>query len=160
MQTRKIESGYLMKFSTGEEIVSGLVKFCIDSRIVCGSFTAIGATTKVTLGFYSLAKKEYHWKEFFGEFEITGGVGNIAMFEEKPMVHMHTSIADAAFNAFGGHVKSLVVGATCEVVLTIYAEKLERKADVGVGLNLWGLEAALPAAVSLEVFLVKSQKAI
>ena len=140
MQTRKIESGYLMKFSTGEELVSRLVQFCTDNHIVAGSFTVIGATTKVVLGFYSLNKKEYHWKEFFGEFEIAGGVGNIAMFEEKPMVHMHTSVADEEFNTFGGHVKILVVGATCEVVLTTYAELLERKPDSAVGLNLWGLE--------------------
>ncbi len=137
MQTRKTESGYLIKFSTGEELVSCLVQFCTNNHIVAGSFTAIGATTKVSLGFYSLHKKEYHWKEFLGEFEITGGVGNIAVFEEKPVIHMHTTIADEEFNAFGGHVKSLVVGATCEVVLTTYAEPLERKFDEKVGLNLW-----------------------
>ena len=140
MQTRKTESGFFIKLNTGEELVTELVRFCSESGIKAGSFTAIGATTKIMLGFYSLEKKQYHWKEFSGEFEITGGVGNIALFEGKPVVHMHTSIADAAFNAFGGHVKSLVVGATCEVVLTAYEEMLERKSDVGVGLNLWGLE--------------------
>ncbi len=139
MRTRKTENGYLLKLSTGEELVAGLIEFCISNHIVAGSFTAIGATTKTMLGFYSLEKKEYHWKEFSGEFEITGGVGNISFFEGKPVIHMHTSIADEVFNAFGGHVKSLVVGATCEVVLTTYAEPLERKLDAQVGLNLWGL---------------------
>ena len=126
MKTRKVTNGYLIKFSTGEEPVGGLIEFCSANAISAGSFTAIGATTHVALGFYSLEKKQYHWKDFIGEFEITGGVGNISIYEGKPLIHMHTTIADEEFNAFGGHVKSLVVGATCEVVLTTYAELLER----------------------------------
>ena len=139
MKTRKTESGYLLKLSTGEELVSELSQFCLENAIFAGSFTVIGATTQIDLGFYSLTKKEYSWREFSGEFEITGGVGNITIFEQKPVIHMHTAISDEAFNAYGGHVKSLVVGATCEVVLVVYTKTMERKFDAEVGLNLWGL---------------------
>ena len=139
MYIRKTEHGYLLRLITGEELVSKLMEFFIEQKLQAATFTAIGATTEITLGFYSLTKKEYHWKEFSGEFEIASGVGNISTFEGKPVVHMHTSISDEEMRAFGGHVKKLVVGATCEVVLTTYAEPLERKADAAVGLNLWGL---------------------
>ena len=139
MYIRKTEHGYLLRLVTGEELVAQLIEFFIEQELQAATFTAIGATTEITLGFYSLGKKEYHWKEFSGEFEIMGGVGNISTFEGKPVVHMHTSISDEEMKAFGGHVKRLVVGATCEVVLQVYAEQLVREADAAVGLNLWGL---------------------
>ena len=128
-----------MRAEKGEELISELLRFFSDTKHPSASFTVIGATSDVELGFYSLTKKEYHWKNFVGEYEITGGVGNIAYFEGKPVVHLHTTIADADFKAFGGHVRRLVVGATCEVTLLFHENVHEREFVPEIGLNLWKL---------------------
>ncbi len=139
MKARKIKNGYLIRFFRGEELVSSLKNFSIQNDVRAGTFTVIGATTKIELGFYSLGHKEYSWKLFEGEFEVTGAGGNIGMFQEEVVIHLHATIADINFNAYGGHVRSMVVGATCEVVITIFDEMIERKFDEDIGLNLWNI---------------------
>ena len=139
MQVRKNEYGYIVRFEAGEEMIALLKKFCKENDFRAAAFTAIGATTKIELGFYELSSKRYHWKEFSGEYEVTGGVGNISIFENDIVIHMHTSIADITYRAYGGHVRSLVVGATLEVVLTRFGDAIERKSDEKIGLNLWSI---------------------
>lgn len=139
MKIRDDVNEILFRFERGEELISGLIEHFSVRKGKSGSFTVIGATTSIELGFYSLEKKEYHWREFIGEFEITGGVGNVSFFEGKPIVHLHSTIADAEFNAFGGHVRKLVVGATCEVSLQFHENRLEREFVPEIGLNLWKL---------------------
>ena len=58
------------------------------------------------------------------------------VLEEKPMIHLHITIADDEYHAYGGHVKKLIVGATCELTLFVSKERIERKYDEGTGLNL------------------------
>lgn len=136
MKARTLEFGYILRFEKGDELMSCLEQFSLENKVSFASFTLLGATTDVQLGFFSLADKQYHWKNFTGEFEIVGGVGNIAHCETKPMIHLHITIADAEYQTFGGHVKRLVVGATCELTLFSSNEYIERKFDEVVGLNL------------------------
>ena len=140
MKIRKEKSGVLVRFEKGEELISGLIEVIsqMDAK-KSGAFNVIGATTDIELGFYSLNKKEYHWKSFVGEYEVTGGVGNISYFDGRPVVHLHTTIADAEFSVFGGHVRKLVVGATCEVSLIFHDKVQEREPVDKIGLNLWKL---------------------
>lgn len=137
MKTSK--NGVLIRLEMGEELISRLIEIFSQEKGMTGSFSVIGATTEIELGFYSLTKKEYHWQTFTGEYEITGGIGNVSYFEDTPVVHLHTTIADDAFNAFGGHVRKLVVGATCEISLVFHEHLLEREAVPEIGLNLWKL---------------------
>ncbi len=136
MKVRKLNFGYIFRFEKGDELMSTLVKFISDNQKPFASFTLIGATTDVELGFFSLKDKAYHWRNFTGEFEIVGGVGNISLYEEKPMIHLHITIADDEYRAYGGHVRKLIVGATCELTLFTSKVEIERKFDEGTGLNL------------------------
>ncbi len=136
MKVKKLNFGYILRFEKGDELMSTLVKFIADNQTSFASFTLIGATTEVELGFFSLKDKAYHWKNFTGEYEIVAGVGNVATHEEKPMIHLHITIADDEFHAYGGHVRKLIVGATCELTLYTSEVRIERKFDEETGLNL------------------------
>lgn len=136
MKVRKLNFGYIFRFEKGDELMSILEKFIADNQAHFASFTLVGATTNVELGFFSLKEKEYHWRNFTGEYEIVGSVGNIALHEEKPMIHLHITIADDEYRAYGGHVRKLIVGATCELTLSTSQERIERKFDEETGLNL------------------------
>ena len=139
MKAKKVDFGHILRIEKGEELIATLIAYCKENNIFFGSFALIGATTDIELGFFSLNDKKYHWKNFLGEFEITGGTGNITILEDEPMIHLHATLADENYQTFGGHVKHLIVGATCEVTLWVSGEKIERKLDEEVGLNLWEL---------------------
>ena len=139
MKIKANENCALVRFECGEELISLLVGMFSGTEARSGSFTLIGATSSIELGFYSLEKKAYHWKIFNGEYELTGGIGNISFFEGSPVVHLHTTIADSDFNAYGGHVRKLIVGATCEVTIDFHKETLIREPVPEIGLNLWKL---------------------
>lgn len=140
MKSRTTVIGYLLSIEPGEEIIEILITFARQKNITAGTFTAIGAVSAVELGYYELLEKQYHWKQFDGTIEIASAMGNIAWLHEDPIVHMHGVFSGADFNAFAGHVKSAIVSAACEIVLTTHADKLERKFNEYTGLNLWDCE--------------------
>ncbi|KKU79410.1 MAG: hypothetical protein UY04_C0010G0027 [Parcubacteria group bacterium GW2011_GWA2_47_7] len=138
MKSRHTEKGYLILIEPGEEIVSTISAFVVANNIAAGTFTAIGAVSSVDLGYYELAEKEYHWKNFQGTIEIASGIGNIAWLDDDtPIVHFHGVFSGSDFVAFAGHVRHAIVSAACEVVLIDYRDRLLRKMDKTIGLNLW-----------------------
>lgn len=144
MRSRNTTNGWLLCFETGDELIEALRQFATTHNISCGTFTAIGAASEVELGFYDLPNKTYYWKTFSGMFELTSGIGNIskhvsAPLDDKTVIHMHGTFADADYRVFGGHVRKLVVGATVELVLCVSSEPLLREYDEKTGLNLWKL---------------------
>ena len=78
--------------------------------------------------------------DFNGEYELTGLIGNITIKENEPFVHIHTTISDEDCNAFGGHLFSAVVTATCEIMLTLMKKTINRVECNEVGLYLWDFE--------------------
>ena len=137
MHVRKTQSGYYLRLETGNEIIFSLQQFAKDNDVRMASFTMMGAVTYAELGYFTLSQKQYHWKEFSGEFEILASSGNISIMQEEPLIHLHTTLSGADFLAFGGHVKHATVGATREIIVFEEKETLERAFDEKSGLNLW-----------------------
>ena len=72
--------------------------------------------------------------------EITGVHGNAAQNEAgETVLHLHGTFADENYQVIGGHVKDLVVGGTCEVIVRPLDAKLTRAKDEATGLNLLSL---------------------
>lgn len=117
-------------------MVTRLTEFCKENNIFAGFFSGLGACSEVMLAYYDLERKEYldhHKKE---DLEIVSLTGNIAKMDEKIVIHVHGSVSNRAFQTFSGHVKKLVVSATCEVHLTTLPKRMERAFDEETGLNL------------------------
>ena len=69
--------------------------------------------------------------------EITSLQGNVAWDGDEPVIHLHGTFSDESMQAFGGHIKELQVGGTCEILLhRWYKDALTRQADPATGLNL------------------------
>lgn len=129
-----------MRLETGEEVVGSLVALAKEKNIRMASLSMMGALSHALLGYYTLSEKQYHWKNFDGEFEILGATGNIAMHDDAPMLHLHATLSGSDFAAFGGHVQSATVATTCEIVMTVEEGVLVRTLDEQAGLNLWNLK--------------------
>lgn len=139
MQFKKIEDNYFIKLKRGENIVEILTKFCQQEQIKFGTISAIGGIDQATLGWYELAIKSYHWKDFSGNFEVVSLTGNVVLLNGQPFLHLHTVFSDESHQAFAGHLKEARVAVTLEVVIKKIAAEVERKMDDEIGLNLLDL---------------------
>jgi predicted DNA-binding protein with PD1-like motif len=132
---------FLIRLFKGEEIISTLTKFCEEQNIQSAWISGLGGSTQITLGYYNLAEKSYHWKDFSGDLEIVSLTGNVSVHDSKPFLHIHTTISNEELQCFGGHLKSGIVAATLEIVLEKLDSSIERKMDDEVGLNLLDLQS-------------------
>lgn len=65
-----------------------------------------------------------------------GLIGNIALVDNKPFLHIHTSISDENNQTFSGHLEYATVAVTLELRITTYQESTSRLFEEAVGLRL------------------------
>jgi predicted DNA-binding protein with PD1-like motif len=131
---------WLARFEKGELFVQGLTQLAKREKIQGAWIVGLGAAQWAELGFYDLDKQAYQWKRFDKLMEITSIQGNIAWEGDEPVLHLHGTFADESMQAFGGHIKELQVGGTCEVLLhRWYADALHRTQNPDSGLKLLDL---------------------
>jgi uncharacterized protein len=126
----------LLRFDTGENVLEGISDFCESENVLAASFTAIGAAGATTLSYYDLKNKKYIDREFTDDLEIVSVTGNVGRMHKKPIIHAHGVFADRSLKTYGGHIKKIVVSATCEVTLTVLEGEIVREFDAKTGLNL------------------------
>ncbi|MDO8560152.1 MAG: DUF296 domain-containing protein [bacterium] len=127
---------YFLRFDRGEEVVAQLQAWCRAEGITGGMFSGIGACGEVTLSYYHLADKEYRDETIVEDLEISSLLGNIALLGGQVAAHAHGTFADASLRVRGGHVKRLVVSATCELAFRSLPGQVLRALDPSTGLNL------------------------
>jgi len=136
MQFKKYKGYYVIKLKKDDEIVDRLTNFAKKTEIKGAFLYGLGVGENLTLGYFDAHKKSYIKKQFKGEYEFTSFLGNISYFEKQPVIHIHVTITDKKFNAYGGHLFSGYVPATLEIVVLPLGRVLERKRDIQTGLNL------------------------
>ena len=129
----------LVSLENGEEVMDSIYKIVGKEDILFGWINGIGAMENITLGSYNSQKKGYIKRNLSGEFELTSLIGNISIKEGNPFVHVHVNLSDEECNAYGGHLFSGTITATCEMIIVISKNKLSRKMNDKVGLHLWDL---------------------
>lgn len=116
--------------------MEGLRGFCKESGVKEAWLQGLGAALSVELGYYHLDDQEYKWKQFDGPIEITGLNGNIVQKDGEEAFHIHATLSNENYAAIGGHVKSLTIAGTCEILVHKMDTKLTRTRDEEVGLDL------------------------
>lgn len=126
---------YFLRFDRGDEVLSGVISFAEARSVEAGTFSGIGAASRVVISYYDLEIKQYS-DIMLEEVEIASLTGNIGILNGKRVVHAHGVFSGRDCAARAGHVKEIVVSGTCEVRLETLLGKLERKPDPETGLNL------------------------
>lgn len=137
MRLKRYKNYYVLRLEKGEEIVTSLTNFTKKTRIKGAFLYGLGVGEKFTLGYFDAHKKTYIKERFKGEYEFTSLLGNISYFKKQPVIHIHVTITDKKFNAFGGHLFEGFIPATCEIMVFSVMQRLERKRDNETGLNLF-----------------------
>lgn len=120
----------------GEKLVETITKKFKDSNLRGGMISGLGALSEVELGFYHLHKKDYARKRFDKEYELIALVGNIAVKDGSPFVHVHAVLGDEDFSTFGGHLFEARVAVTTEVSIVPFEFAPVRQMNADIGLAL------------------------
>ena len=108
---------YVVRLDKGELLIEHLTALVRQEELQGAWISGLGAAQWVELGFYQLEAQTYHWQRLDKLLEITALSGNVAWKDDEPVLHIHGSFADEQLRGYGGHVKELAVGGTCEVFL-------------------------------------------
>jgi len=132
---------YALIFDKGDEFMNGMVQFAKQERLSASHFTAIGAFSAVTLGYFDRDKKDYLKNPIAEQVEVLSLIGVIALDELEPKIHAHVVVGKSDGTAHGGHILDAHVWPTLEVVVTASPVHLRRKHDPETGLALIDLGA-------------------
>ncbi|HEX5172021.1 MAG TPA: PPC domain-containing DNA-binding protein [Cyclobacteriaceae bacterium] len=120
-----------------EECLKGFAK---DQRIRSAQFSAIGAFKKAKVGFFDLSKRDYIPIEFNEQVEVLNLSGDVAIYKDEPVLHIHVVVGKQDGTAHGGHLLEAIVRPTLEIILTESPSYLERKMNKDIGIPLISIE--------------------
>lgn len=126
---------YAIIFQTGDEAVSGLTEFAQRYNIKSAYYQGIGDASSAKVGWYDAKRKMFKVIPI-GASEITSLLGDVAVFDGKPVAHTHVNLSTEDGLSHGGHLLELIVGPTLEVFVTVEAtplfKRLNREFNAGV----------------------------
>ena len=128
---------FALVFDKGDEVVAELTAFAKAERIGAGHFTAIGAFSEVTLGYFDRGRKDYKRMAVSEQVEVLSLIGDVALDDKSaPKVHAHVVVGLSDGQTRGGHLLSARVWPTLEVILVESPAYLRKRHDPDSGLAL------------------------
>ena len=123
-------------FDKGDEPVTELTAFAKTEKLGGAHFTAIGAFSEVTLGYFDRTARDYKKIPLREQVEVLSLIGDVALDRGEPKVHAHVVVGRADGEARGGHLLEAHVWPTLEVVLVESPRHLRKRHDPETGLAL------------------------
>jgi uncharacterized protein len=125
---------------SGDEAVGALGKFVRERRIEAASLSAIGAFERAVVGYFDWAKKDYKRIPVEEQVEVLSLLGDVAVSEGKPTLHIHAVLGRSDGSVVGGHLLEGHVRPTLEVVFVEPPAHLKKRKDPETGLALIALD--------------------
>jgi uncharacterized protein len=133
---RDEETSHVLVFESGDEVVSTLEAFAREHELTAARFTAIGAFSELTLGYFDWERKAYEEIPLAEQVEVLTLAGDIALKGGEPSVHAHVVVGKRDGSAHGGHLLGARVRPTLELVLVESPGHLRKEHDPETGLAL------------------------
>ncbi len=130
------EKTWAVVFESGEEVMSRLQRFCEEQNLSAARFSAIGAFSTATLGYFDWNSKEYEEIPVNEQVEVLSLLGDVAIYEGTPKLHAHVVLGKRDGSACGGHLLEAYVRPTLEVLIIESPAHLRRCLDPESGLPL------------------------
>lgn len=129
-------STYALVFQSGDEVMEILKTFANEHCLKAARFTAIGAFSKVELGYFDFSKKDYNRIPLNEQVEVLSLMGDVALYGDESKVHAHVVVGRSDGMAMGGHLLKGVTHPTLELILEETPSYLQRRMDKETGLPL------------------------
>jgi predicted DNA-binding protein with PD1-like motif len=135
---------FVLVLDKGDEAHGAITEFARQAGVTAASFTAIGACSAATIGYFDREINDYRSNHFAEQMEILSCIGDIATKDEQPALHAHVVLGRSDFSTVGGHLQRIEVFPTMEVVLTEPPAHLRKRVDPATGLALISIDASTP----------------
>jgi predicted DNA-binding protein with PD1-like motif len=129
-------STYALVFDSGDEVTEILKTFANEHSLKAARFTGIGAFSKVELGFFDFATKDYKRIPLNEQVEVLSIMGDVALYGDESRVHAHVVVGKENGMAMGGHLLKAIVHPTLELIIEETPGYLQRRIDKETGLPL------------------------
>ena len=136
MKQIETNSAMVVVLNRGEELHQKLQELVKTTDLKAAWLSGLGGVMNVTLGYYDIEEKSYHWKEFNEALEIVSLTGNLSIKDGEPFWHVHGVFSGANYAAISGHVKQMTIGLTGELLIQPFQAPLIRSHDETTGLEL------------------------
>lgn len=128
---------FILVFETGDELAKGLSDFATKQKLSASSFKAVGALSSARLAWFNWESKKYEPSVILREqLELLSLIGDVALQDEKSVIHAHAVVGKKDGTAHGGHLLEAYIRPTCEVMLTESPAHLQKVIDPESGLAL------------------------
>ncbi|HEX5060934.1 MAG TPA: PPC domain-containing DNA-binding protein [Kofleriaceae bacterium] len=98
--------------------------------------TAVGAFSRVTLGYFDREQKKYLPIPIEEQVEVLSLIGDVAHLDGKRVVHVHCVVGLRDGTTRGGHLLAARVWPTLEVIVNEWPRFLQKRFDPNLGLAL------------------------
>ena len=130
------EHSWVVIFSAGDEVFSGLTRWAREHQVGTGRLTGIGAWSSVVLGYYDLERKAYRKNVVHEQVELLSLMGHMAINNGRTAVHAHAVVGLSDGSVRGGHLLEAYASPTTEVFVTTSWVMLHKQFDSQSGLDL------------------------
>jgi predicted DNA-binding protein with PD1-like motif len=120
----------------GDEAMACLQAFAEKERVSAAQVTAIGAFREAQLAYFDWEQKVYLPIPVKEQVEVASMIGDIAVADGKPSIHVHAVLGRRNGTAMAGHLKEGWVRPTLEVIVTESPTHLCKVKDPQSGLAL------------------------
>jgi len=127
---------YAVVLDTGDEVIGELGEFVREHEVEAASLTAIGAFSHAVLGYFQWESKQYKKIPVDEQVEVLSLLGDVAVGDQGPTLHLHTVLGKADGSVVGGHLIEAHVRPTLEVILIQPPSYLRKRKDPETGLAL------------------------
>lgn len=128
---------FALVFDKGDEVVAELTAFAKAEHVGAAHFTAIGAFSEATLGYFQRDRKAYKRMVLAEQVEVLSLLGDIALDPTGvAKAHAHVVVGLSDGQTRGGHLLAARVWPTLEVILVESPAFLRKRHDPDSGLAL------------------------
>jgi len=133
---------YAVALQTGDDAMKMLADFVREQEVEAASLTAIGAFSEAVLGYFDWPTKQYKKIPVAEQAEVLSLIGDVAVAEDGPGLHIHAVLGKADGTTIGGHLLQARVRPTLEVILIQPPSYLRKRHDPETGLALLAVDPA------------------
>ena len=131
---------YAVVLAKGDEAMTALGRMIREQKIEAASITAIGAFERAVLGYFDWSIKDYKRIPVDGQVEVLSLIGDVAVSQGEPTLHLHAVLGRPDGSTVGGHLLEGHVRPTLEVTLIEPPAHLRKRKDPETGLALIDLD--------------------
>lgn len=132
-----MDGPFLARLPKGDDLLEAITREFRERLIRKGAFSAIGAVTRATLGYYD-ESRQYVNREFQGRYEIAACTGNVSEKDGEVFVHAHVVLSGHDYGCVAGHLMPGTEIFAAELYGTpVPGDVPVRAFDEPTGLALW-----------------------